>query len=172
MTLHSNPSERDAPRPEGPTGPGRGESAARGTFFDELSRLEQRASAPPVIGEVMEWCRRMRRALDHLIGPQGDLSARHAEIRRELAREDPQLSARLHDLARRESSIADSLHDLATEAEQLEEACRADRPDEPLERARDLRIQLLAWCVAARALEGELQTTFMEAHYRDRGRVD
>jgi len=146
--------------------------ATRHTFLDDVADLEAIASTPPLVGEVTAWCHRMSQALEGLLGPRDDLQDRDGRVRREAAREDPQLNARLQDLGRREAIVTEQLHHLLTEAEHLEQESKEERPDEPYQQARHFRIDILAWCVAARAIEGELQTAFLESLYRDRGSVD
>jgi hypothetical protein len=141
------------------------------SFTDKITDLERFATTPPVVGETRTWCGRLREELDRIAERYDLQRRRHTKLRRDMAQRDPQLSHRRKELARREGVVAQQLRRLLRDAKQLTDVDTRGQ-NEPFNEARRLRVRVLAWCVAARALEGEIQSSYLEAHYRDRGTVD
>ncbi len=155
-----------------PTPPRDRASSREPTFMDRVASLTHAATAPPVIGETRAWCSRIANQLRTLAERNGRRRDRHDDLREDLAAERPVQGDRLDDLGEREQALGRELTNLRARAEALARDGEGPGVDEPYQRARALREDLLAWCVAARALDGELRSRVMETHYRDRGTVD
>ncbi len=142
---------------------------------DALESFETALNTPVVSGELEDWTLAVKRSWQRIRPAiQAQLDGPHRAQLQEIARQDPELLARVQQLEQEDDAIAQQMRGLAVRIERLSAKAPAIEPNEgkAQDELADLTRDGVAFINRVRKQEVSTQTWFSEAFNRDLGTGD
>lgn len=144
-------------------------------FLSALDRLERSLETPIIPGELPTWLRTVRNLFAEVDSKyELEIEEIHSQILQQIARQDPELVARVEQLQGQDEELMTQWRALQGKSRRLRNDVEQIEPHESAfeDRVEKFRDEALGFVIEARKQEAALTAWYAEALQRDRGVAD